>query len=120
MVLRDRPYRACARHPRQEILDDLGIHVGVCWIVGGRDSSFVGHGESSGESQNVHSTKSERGMQGGRVEEDERTLQEEINRLRAELEESHDPQRMQSIQEMISVCKAHLSGSIGMLTVVGI
>ena len=54
------------------------------------------------------------------LEEDERTLQEEINRLRAELEESHDPQRMQSIQEMISVCKAHLSGSIGMFTVVGI
>jgi chaperonin cofactor prefoldin len=41
-----------------------------------------------------------------RLADDERTLQNEIETLRAELQKSHDPQRMQTIQEMISVCKA--------------
>ena len=34
---------------------------------------------------------------------DERALQDEIKTLQAELQKSHDPQRMQAIQEMISV-----------------
>ena len=45
-----------------------------------------------------------------RLAQDVEAIQAEIDELRAELQRDQDPQKMQLIQEMISVCMALLHG----------